>query len=95
MIEFPRLETDRLVLREILDANAEDLFKVFGHEQHMKWFGSEPMTSLEGAKALVTASAGWSLRSCSRRRGELSSLNLATWTARRVAAFGNNSSFSL
>jgi [ribosomal protein S5]-alanine N-acetyltransferase len=59
MEPFPRLETERLVLREIVEDDAAPLLRVFGDEEHMKWFGSDPITSLEGARSLITAFAGW------------------------------------
>ena len=59
MSAFPRLETDRMLLREIVDEDAEALLRVFGDAEHMKWFGSEPLTSIDGAKALITAFSAW------------------------------------
>jgi ribosomal-protein-alanine N-acetyltransferase len=49
MNEFPQLETSRLLLREIVGADAEVLFSVFGDAEHMKWFGSDPLTDIEAA----------------------------------------------
>ena len=59
MTDFPTLETSRLVLREIVGGDAEALLRVFGDEEHMKWFGSDPLKDLEGAKALIAAFSGW------------------------------------
>ena len=59
MTDFPTLETNRLVLREIVAADAEALLRVFGDEEHMKWFGSDPLKDIEGAKALIAAFSGW------------------------------------
>jgi ribosomal-protein-alanine N-acetyltransferase len=59
MTEFPTLETERLVLREIVEADADVLLRIFGDEEHMKWFGSDPLKNLEGAKSLIAAFSGW------------------------------------
>jgi ribosomal-protein-alanine N-acetyltransferase len=59
MTDFPALETSRLRLREIVDADAGVLLRVFGDEEHMKWFGSDPIKDLDGAKALIAAFSGW------------------------------------
>lgn len=59
MADFPTLETSRLVLREIVEGDAEALFRIFGDEEHMKWFGSDPLKDLAGAKALIAAFSGW------------------------------------
>lgn len=59
MDPFPQLETDRLLLREIVETDAEVLLRIFGDAEHMKWFGSDPISSLDAAKALITAFAGW------------------------------------
>ena len=59
MSDFPILETARLRLREIVDGDANTLLRIFGDVEHMRWFGSDPITSIEEAKALVTAFANW------------------------------------
>ena len=56
---FPHLETERLLLREIVDTDADTLFRIFGDAEHMKWFGSDPLTSVDAARTLIAAFAGW------------------------------------
>jgi len=52
-MEFPVLETDRLILREITEEDAEDLFINFSNTEVMKHYGSEPIESIEEARGLV------------------------------------------
>lgn len=52
-MEFPLLETDRLILREIREDDAEDLFENFSNDLVMKHYGSESMTLLEEAVGLI------------------------------------------
>jgi [ribosomal protein S5]-alanine N-acetyltransferase len=59
MHAFPRLESDRLVLREIVEDDAEVLFRILGDAEHMKWFGSDPLQSIDSTKVLIAAFAGW------------------------------------
>lgn len=56
---FPTLETERLMLREIVGADAPALFEIHGDAELMRWFGSEPLKDLEGAQKLVDLFAGW------------------------------------
>jgi ribosomal-protein-alanine N-acetyltransferase len=50
---FPRLETERLVLREIVPADAEDLFRIFSDEETMRYWSSRPYTSVDQAHRLI------------------------------------------
>jgi [ribosomal protein S5]-alanine N-acetyltransferase len=56
---FPALETPRLILREIVEADAEALLAIHGDAEHMQWFGTEPLVDLEAAKKVVQVFAGW------------------------------------
>lgn len=56
---FPTLETRNLLLREIVDADAADLLRIHGDAEHMKWFGSDPLTDIDGAKNLIQTFAKW------------------------------------
>ncbi|MBK1615049.1 GNAT family N-acetyltransferase [Rubrivivax gelatinosus] len=56
---FPTLETPRLLLREITADDAPALLAIHGDAEHMKWFGTEPLTELAQAQALVETFAGW------------------------------------
>lgn len=59
MSEFPTLQTQRLLLREITDEDADALFRIHSNEQHMAWFGTDPLSTPEEAKRLVATFAGW------------------------------------
>ncbi len=59
MTNFPELKTRNLSLREIADADAADLLRIHGDAEHMKWFGSDPLKDIEGAKRLVQMFAQW------------------------------------
>lgn len=56
---FPALETDRLVLREIVAADAAALFEIHGDRELMRWFGVDPLPDLDAAVGLVNVFAGW------------------------------------
>ena len=56
---FPELETPRLWLREITDADAPDLFQIHGDAERMRLFGSDPLPDLEAARALVKTFREW------------------------------------
>lgn len=57
--DFPILHTKRLVLREIVPADAPALLAVHGDAESMRWFGSDPLPDLAAAQALVETFAGW------------------------------------
>lgn len=50
---FPRLETERLALREIVPADAEDLFRIFSDEETMRYWSCRPYTSVDQARRLI------------------------------------------
>lgn len=52
-MEFPFLETDRLLLREITEKDAADLFLNFSNPEVMKLYGSDPLVNIEEARGLV------------------------------------------
>lgn len=56
---FPALATERLWLREIVDADAPALFAIHGNAQVMRWFGSDPLADETAALMLVRTFAGW------------------------------------
>ena len=56
---FPTLETPRLLLREIVHADAPALFAVHGDPESMKWFGVDPLPDEAAALKLVDLFAGW------------------------------------
>jgi [ribosomal protein S5]-alanine N-acetyltransferase len=58
---FPVIETDRLVLREIVTADLASLFAIHGDPEAMRWFGKDPVPSLEATHELIDAFASWRL----------------------------------
>lgn len=59
MNPFPLLATPRLNLREITVADAPGLLTIHGDVEAMRWFGSDPIADLAGAKKLIDTFAGW------------------------------------
>ena len=59
MDPFPILETPRLLLREIIPADAPRLFDIHGDASLMRWFGVDPLKDIEGAEKLVAMFASW------------------------------------
>lgn len=56
---FPVLQTERLVLREIVAADAPALFEIHGDPDLMRWFGADPLKDVEAAAGLVNVFAAW------------------------------------
>ena len=59
MVDFPTLHTSRLTLREIVESDVENILRIHGDAEHMKWFGSDPIRDLAGAVKLVATFASW------------------------------------
>jgi ribosomal-protein-alanine N-acetyltransferase len=57
MLSVPELETERLVLREIVPADAEDLFRIFSDEETMRYWSCKPYTSVDQARRLIESLA--------------------------------------
>lgn len=51
---FPRLETTRLILREITQEDAFDIFKNFSDPEITKWFFDEPYTEMEQVNQIIS-----------------------------------------
>jgi [ribosomal protein S5]-alanine N-acetyltransferase len=51
---FPILETERLVLREITEADAAGIFACFSNADVTKYYGQETLENIEQAKGFVT-----------------------------------------
>ncbi|MFN7250607.1 MAG: GNAT family N-acetyltransferase [Anaerobacillus sp.] len=51
---FPMLETERLVLREITEADTSGIFACFANEEVTKYYGQETLKNEEDAKGFVT-----------------------------------------
>ncbi|WP_061535170.1 GNAT family N-acetyltransferase [Collimonas arenae] len=60
--EFPSIQTDRLLLREIVATDANDLFAIHGDPELMRWFGTDPLKDIAAAHGLIKAFAGWRLQ---------------------------------
>ncbi|RYD83167.1 MAG: N-acetyltransferase [Sphingobacteriales bacterium] len=52
---FPVLETERLLMRELTDADAEQLFKLRTDLVALQFIGKAPMANIEEARAMITA----------------------------------------
>lgn len=57
--DFPTLETDRLILREIVASDAPTLYDIHSDAKAMRWFGSDPIINLQQAEKLVETFASW------------------------------------
>jgi ribosomal-protein-alanine N-acetyltransferase len=56
---FPTLDTERLLLREIVHADAPALYEVHGDPESMRWFGVDPVPNEAAAAKLVDLFASW------------------------------------
>lgn len=59
MDDFPYLTTHRLILREMTAGDAPALFAILSDADAMRWFGSDPLSTLEQAEKLVETFAAW------------------------------------
>ena len=50
---FPTLETERLVLREIVPEDAQNIYSYFSNEDVIKYYGRDAMTQIAEAETLV------------------------------------------
>lgn len=52
---FPRMETDRLIMRQMQESDAPALLAHFGNPETVKYISAEPfVTDLDSARALIT-----------------------------------------
>jgi [ribosomal protein S5]-alanine N-acetyltransferase len=56
---FPTLETDRLLLREVIGSDAPAILAIHGDAELMRLFGNDPISDIEGADALIATFASW------------------------------------
>jgi len=56
---FPKLRTDRLLLRQVARADAPALFAIHSDTEWMRWYGVDPVVTLEQAEQLADLFAGW------------------------------------
>lgn len=52
---FPRLETDRLILREVTQDDRYGIFRNFSDKDVAKWFFEEPYSEIEQADEIIQA----------------------------------------
>ncbi|MFB5676929.1 GNAT family N-acetyltransferase [Paenibacillus terreus] len=52
-LEFPVLETARLRLRQLVQEDADALFRLFASEELMRYYGRHPMAALEEAGEMI------------------------------------------
>lgn len=50
---FPTLETERLVLREINKKDANAIYSTFSHDDVIRYYGQEKLTSIEEAENII------------------------------------------
>ncbi|UTH76551.1 GNAT family N-acetyltransferase [Chromobacterium sp. IIBBL 290-4] len=58
-MDFPTLRTERLILREITLDDAPALLDIHGDAEAMRWYGTNPLATLEQARQMVETFAGW------------------------------------
>lgn len=51
---FPKLETSRLILREIGNEDIKSIFSIFSNSGVTRFYGMEPMENVNQAKQLIT-----------------------------------------
>ncbi|AZA81457.1 GNAT family N-acetyltransferase [Chryseobacterium lactis] len=52
-MEFPVLETERLILRQLTLSDSQDVFEYFSQDQVMKYYDLEAFKSLEDARNII------------------------------------------
>jgi ribosomal-protein-alanine N-acetyltransferase len=55
---FPRLETQRLILRELSMDDATALLSIYADTEHMQWYGIDPLRDLAAAEERIRALQG-------------------------------------
>ena len=56
---FPTLETPRLLLREVVEADVPDLFAIHSDPRLMAWYGADALVDVEGAYKMVAVFKSW------------------------------------
>jgi ribosomal-protein-alanine N-acetyltransferase len=59
MPPFPVLQTPRLVLRELTEADASSLLEIHGDAEAMRYFGTDPLKDLAEAEKVIKKFASW------------------------------------
>lgn len=50
---FPVLETERLILRELIEDDAQGILNCFSNEDVLRYYGQNPLTNIEQVKNIV------------------------------------------
>ncbi|ATP39940.1 GNAT family N-acetyltransferase [Solibacillus sp. R5-41] len=50
---FPVLETKRLVLKELVENDAQNILKCFSNDDVLRYYGQKPLTSIEQVKQII------------------------------------------
>lgn len=50
---FPIFETERLVLRELVEEDAQDILNCFSNDDVLRYYGQKPLTSIEQVKQII------------------------------------------
>ena len=50
---FPKLETDRLILREITYDDVEDVFACFSNQEILRHYGQDPLQKIDQARGFI------------------------------------------
>ena len=58
---FPVIQTERLLLREIVERDAEQILAMHGDPELMRWFGVDPLPDLAAAQGLIKRFASFRL----------------------------------
>ena len=58
---FPTLETPRLLLREVVEADVPDLFAIHSDRRLMAWYGSDALVDVDAATKIVALFKSWRL----------------------------------
>ena len=56
---FPQLRTSRLLLRQVVRADAAALFAIHSDADWMRWYGVDPVVTLDQAEQLADLFASW------------------------------------
>jgi ribosomal-protein-alanine N-acetyltransferase len=51
--QFPRLETRRLILRQITISDAEDVFRIYSDEEVMRYWGTPPHSTIYQTRLMI------------------------------------------
>ena len=54
---FPVLETDRLILREIVESDSKEIFRCFSNDELTRFYGQNSFESLEQAREIIESFA--------------------------------------